>query len=110
MKASTSAASRPRISCLSCGVECQQTRPWQRYCSSSCRRRDYEKRRVLPSGGTVGLKEVDLSVEIATSDEVPRFTTPEGRPLFRLGPCPGCGDRKFAWPIGSSEFVCVTCE
>jgi len=112
VKVSTSAISRPRISCRSCGVECEQTRPWSRYCSPGCRRRDHEKRKgQTPSDAAVAVKEPQRSssVEPQAIYEVPKFTTPDGRPLFRLLPCPDCGGRQFAWPIGSDSFACAAC-
>src|SRR5208282_720779 len=110
MSASTQAAPRPRTRCLSCGVECEQRRPWQNYCSPGCRRRDHEKRKLL-SSRVVGSKEAESGplVEAVTTDEV-KFTTPDGRPRFQLRPCPDCGGHQFAWPIGSSKFACATCE
>jgi len=108
MNASTR-VTRPRISCLSCGVEFEQTRPWSRYCSPGCRRRDYEKREGLPSSGSKDI-ERGRAVESKAGDSVPSFTTRDGRPHSQLRPCPVCGNRKFAWPIGSDTFACVTCE
>jgi len=69
----------PKIPCEHCRQPFEKTRPWARFCSSSCRRANFDTRKRLPSDATSEGAARSVESAAARLARLRSYTLPIGR-------------------------------